>query len=171
MARTDLERFCEVAYPRLVAALAHQTGDRWLAEELAQEALIRACDHWDARVAQLESPLAWTFRVGANLANSHFRRIRAERRARARHGVCREQTQDLADAADALAVRSALAALTPQQREVVVMRYFLGLSAAEVGAATKMSAGAVRVLAHRAVNALRAVLDVDDHEEEISGAS
>src|SRR5690606_35762065 len=33
----DIGRFCVDAHPRLVAALAHQCGDRHLAEELAHE--------------------------------------------------------------------------------------------------------------------------------------
>lgn len=54
MTDDELERFCADAYPKLVGALAHHFGDRWLAEELAQEALVRVCDHWD-RVRKLSS--------------------------------------------------------------------------------------------------------------------
>jgi DNA-directed RNA polymerase specialized sigma24 family protein len=57
----DLERFCADAYPRLVAAFTHQFGEQWLAEDVAQEALVRACD-WST-VRGLESPHGWTFRV------------------------------------------------------------------------------------------------------------
>lgn len=71
--REELEKFCGQAYPELVAALTHQFGDRWLAEELAQEALVRACGRWD-RVAGLASPVGWTFRVGVNLRRSRLRR-------------------------------------------------------------------------------------------------
>ncbi|WP_052668323.1 sigma factor [Nitriliruptor alkaliphilus] len=51
--------FCVEAHPRLVAALGHVVGDHAVAEELAQEALVRAHQRW-RRVSQLESPLGWT---------------------------------------------------------------------------------------------------------------
>lgn len=85
MTDRELERFCAEAHATLVGALTHQFGDRWLAEELAQEALVRVCDHW-GRVRGLASPVGWAFRVGTNLGRSRLRRRAAERRARQRHG-------------------------------------------------------------------------------------
>lgn len=154
----SLERFCVDAYPKLVAALTHHTGNRWLAEELAQEALIRACDRWESRVSGLDSPLGWTFKVAVNLGRSHFRRLGAERRANARAQA--GERPPVPDHDDAMAVRAALAALPTRQREVVILRYFLGLSAAEAGRVLGISSGAVRVVTHRAVAALRDVLDL-----------
>lgn len=152
-----LERFCIDAHPRLVAALTHQFGDPWLAEELAQDALIRACDRW-ATVSDMESPIGWTFRVGVNLGNSIFRRRSAERRARARRGADRTVHHD-PDTADRLAVSQALDELTVPQREAIVLRYFLGLTAGEAAAILSSTAGAVRALTHRAISTLRDALD------------
>lgn len=58
-------------------------GDVHLAEELAPEALIKACQRWD-RVRGLESPVGWCYRVAMNASNSWFRRNRIERRTRRR---------------------------------------------------------------------------------------
>lgn len=166
-----MERFCAHAHPRLVAALTHHFGDRWLAEELAQEALVRACDRWP-RVRQLDSPTGWAFRVGANLGTSRFRRRAAERRARARHGPPVQVHRD-PDAADRLAVAEALTELAEQQREIVVLRYYLGLSARQVAEMVGSTEGAVRVAAHRAIARLREILGdvVVDESEESSDAS
>ncbi|HZP15125.1 MAG TPA: sigma factor, partial [Nocardioides sp.] len=80
MRRTpELTGFCRETWPRLVGALSLMTGDRHVAEELAQEALVRVCERWD-EVRAMESPLGWTHRVAFNLASSHFRRRSAERR-------------------------------------------------------------------------------------------
>ena len=56
-----LTRFCREEWPRLVGSLALYTGDRDLAEELAQESLIRVVQHW----TQLDSvdPSGWARRV------------------------------------------------------------------------------------------------------------
>lgn len=148
---TDFETFCVDAWPRLVAALAHYCGDPRLAEEFAQDALIRAGDRWK-RVGQMASPAGWTFRVGANLAKSHFRRKSAERRAYARYGAPPDVA---ADTADALAVRESLQELPDRQRQAIVLRYYLDLSPDEAGDVMGISGQAVRNLVHRAVSSLR----------------
>jgi RNA polymerase sigma factor (sigma-70 family) len=165
----ELARFCAEAHPQLVAALAHQFGDRWLAEELAQEALIRACDRWD-RVRTLSSPIGWTFRVGVNLGSSWFRRRGAEQRARRRYGAAAVDHHD-ADVVDRILVERALSDLTPAQRQVIVMRYFLGLSAEETAQATDSTAGAIRGLTFRAIRVLRDHLDMTLDEQEAADAS
>lgn len=154
----ERDRFCEAAWPRLVDALTHYCGDVHLAEELVQEALIRAWDRWP-QVATMRSPEAWTFRVAVNLANSRFRRRRAEQRARVRHGGDAAVHHD-PDGAERQAVRAAMAGLSDRHREVVVLRYVLDLPADEVARLLGSTPGAVRTAAHRAVAELRRSLDV-----------
>ena len=57
------------------------------------------------------------------------------------------------------AVMSALRALSPRQREVVVLGYFADLPEAEIAAATGMSVAAVRDHAAQAMSSLQAGLD------------
>ena len=102
----DQERFCAAAWPRLVGAMAHYCGDVHVAEELVQEALLRACRRW-SEVSRLASPEGWTYRVAINLANTRWRRSRAERRARQRHGAPETITAPV-DVGTTLLVRSAL---------------------------------------------------------------
>jgi len=52
-------------------------GDRSLAEDLVQEAWMRALDDWAAKGVPNE-PLAWLVRVSRNILVSHFRRIRPQ---------------------------------------------------------------------------------------------
>jgi RNA polymerase sigma-70 factor, ECF subfamily len=56
--------------------------------------------------------------------------------------------------------------LNPRQREVLVLRIAVGLSAEETAQAVGSTPGAVRVTQHRALNRLRGVLtDSDDQDE------
>lgn len=57
-------------------------------------------------------------------------------------------------------VRAALASLTPDQREVVVLRFFGQRSSAEIAVLTGRSEHAVKALQHRAVGALARLLGV-----------
>jgi RNA polymerase sigma factor (sigma-70 family) len=58
-------------------------------------------------------------------------------------------------------VVSALRSLPPRQREALVLRYYGGLSEAEIASAMGISRGAVKTHTARAIAALRAVLDME----------
>lgn len=154
--RRSLERFCEATYPRLVGALSLSIRDRLLAEELAQEALLRACQRW-SHVGSLESPAGWCYRVAMNLGRNAFRRRAAERRAHSQTSSAAVGFTD-PDVADRVAVRAALQELTTKQRDVLVLRYYMGLSAAQTGMMLGLSEGAVRALVHRALPVLATLL-------------
>jgi RNA polymerase sigma-70 factor (sigma-E family) len=145
----ELEAFCRREYPRLVGALSLYCGDAAVAEELAQEALARACDRWD-RVREMHAPGAWVHRVAMNLANSHFRRRGAERRANARHGDDARDGYSDRDVASAVAVRQAVAGLPPKQRTAIALRYYLQYSVAETAEVMGCSPDAVKQHTHRA---------------------
>jgi len=156
----DVDSFCRTMWPRLVGALNLSFGRLDLAEELAQEVLSRVVEQWD-RVSTLEDPEAYTFRMGFNLGKSWWRRRAAEGRANDRHGS-RPEGRD-GELAPLLAVRQAVAQLSPRQREVVVYRYFLGCSVAETSAAMQCAEGTVKALTAQAIASLRAQgLGVDD---------
>jgi RNA polymerase sigma-70 factor (ECF subfamily) len=157
----EVEEFCRQAHPRLVGALAHHFGDVGLAEELANEALVRAWERW-SRVSKLDSPEGWAYRVGVNLGRSRLRRRRAEARARDRLGAPR--SSPLPD--EFAEVSGALAALKDRDRQVILLRHYFGLSAEETATVLGTSPGNVRVMTHRALARLRADLAIDDPLEE-----
>lgn len=148
------EAFCQREYPRLVRAMTLYVGDLHVAEELAQEALLRACRAWN-RVAELDSPGGWTWHVARNLANSHFRRVRAGRRAQRRleqdHPAVHTDPPD----GDVIALRRAAAALPERQRHALVLRHVLDLSIDETAARMGISTDAVKALTKRATATLR----------------
>lgn len=152
----ELAAFCSAQYPRLVGSLSLYCGDRDVAEELAQEALLRAMQRWPS-VRRKRSPAAWTHRVALNLVHSRYRRRQAERRAIARSSGDRAEHEP-PDQAAGLAVRGAVAALPRRQRACLVWRYYLGWSVAEVAEALGVSSAAVSSLTYRALEALRAEL-------------
>jgi RNA polymerase sigma-70 factor (ECF subfamily) len=64
-------------------------------------------------------------------------------------------------------VRAALTLLTPDQRQVVVLKFFHGWKNEQVAAALEKPVGAVKSLQHRAINALRRILitlEAEDYE-------
>src|SRR5438876_4446338 len=80
-----LREFVRTEYPPLVGAVALVSGSKAAAEDAVQEALARAWER-SSRGQSIENLAAWVTTVSLNLARSGLRRIRAERRARARLG-------------------------------------------------------------------------------------
>lgn len=153
-APADLVAFIEREQPRLIRAANLLVGDRAVAEEIAQEALLRTASRWE-KVRSLGSPGGWTHRVTVNLATSQLRRRRVERRARARMAEVR--TQPPGSAVD-IAVRDALATLPTASQRILVLHHVLGWTAVEIGDLDGATAEAVRQRLHRAREALRAAL-------------
>lgn len=154
MGEGEFEVFCGREHPRLVGLLGLYCGERVLAEELAQEALARACRDWK-RVARMDHPAAWLSRVGINLANSHFRRRAAERRATERLRSLPNETFLYPDDAGAMSVRAAVSALPRRQREVLVLRFYADLPFAQIAELLGMPEPTVKSLARRSLLKLR----------------
>ena len=160
----EVTQFCRAQYPRLVGMLDLMCGDLALAEELAQETLARVWTNW-RKVSTYESPSGWTTRVAVNLANSHFRRRRAERRAHSRVAGGVSTVAIDPDTANTVALRAAVTELPPRMRTAVVLRYFLDLPFAEVAQAMDAPETTVRSLVHRALKRLRGDFDRSEEQE------
>lgn len=142
-----------------MGALTLYCGDPAVAEELAQDTLVRCREKW-SRVAGAERPGAYAHRVAINLANSRYRRRSAERRALRRAAGGAETAHHDPCGADGLAVRRAVSSLPERQREVIVRRFFLDEDVATVGDAMGLAPGSVRSATSRALDTLRTTFDV-----------
>lgn len=159
----ELASFCESEHRRLVGLLALYVGDRTTAQELAQDAFTRLCEHWP-RVKDMANRRAWLTKVAMNLARSWFRRKAAERRAYRRHDSGDDPHPT--DRASVIAVREAVAELPERQRTALVLRYFAELPVAETAQAMSCAEGTVKSLTHRAIRTLRDRGGlIDDHQE------
>lgn len=151
-APSDLARFYAAEYPRVLDSLRWYTGDRDLAEDLAQETFIRLCQNWD-KVSEMSSPSAWIHRVAMNLAKSGFRR-RAVRR-RKRHLVGAPQYQAASDETASPVVHAALRDLDRDLRAVVVLRFCADLSVSDTADVLGIAQGTVKTRTRRALAELR----------------
>ena len=151
----ELAAFCRAEHLRLVGVLSLYCRDRYVAEELAQDTIVRVIGDW-SRVRRLDCPSAWAHRVAINLANSHLRRRLAERRAlrRLSHRPVAEQHDP--DTPTAVAVRAAVAGLPRRERAVVVLRFFADFSVRDVADLLGMPEGTVKTVTARALAGMRA---------------
>lgn len=154
--------FCETEYPRLLGALVLFLRDRDLAEELAQEALMRACTHW-RRVRRMAAPGAWAHRVAINLGKSSI-----TKRERGKRALSTLRIEDLGrnpDPADVAAVKEAIDELPARQRAAVVLRYYCDFSVRDSATILGCREGTVRALTHQGLQRLREATGVDEPDE------
>jgi RNA polymerase sigma factor (sigma-70 family) len=107
------------------------------------------------KVRRLAAPGAWAHRVAINLANSHFRRRLAERRAKQRLYARAALAVHQPDTSTAVAVRQTVASLPQRQRTVIVLRFFADLSVREVADVLGCPDGTVKSLTSKALASLR----------------
>lgn len=154
IAPPDLVVFCRAQFPRLVAFLRLHAGELDAAQDLAQETLARVCERWD-RVRAMEHPERWALRVAINLSTSRHRRRTSERHANALYAGSTAVADGEDDSLDRDVLRLALGRLGERQRAVVIMRFLLDLSVADVADILNTSEGAVRSATNRALDTLR----------------
>ena len=141
----QFEGFFEAEYTHLCGALYLLTGDRWEAEEVAQEAMTRVLERWD-RIRSMDSPSGYVYRTAVNLNRHRVRRIAM----RARRVFADEPSQDHSSAVgDQQDVRRALAKISPKEREALVLVDWLQMSSDEAGEVLGIKASSVRVRVHR----------------------
>lgn len=159
---------------RLFAFGLRLTGSRQDAEEIAQDALVRAYRALRRYPAERVATLrlrAWLFQVTVNVARNRARTRRvSEVPMVAEDGRERLDVDGPADEADSpeqQAERHAeqeelaaiVASLPERYRAAVVLRHIQGLSYGEIAAALGQPAGTVKSNVHRGVAYLRAALD------------
>lgn len=141
-------------------------GDHHDAEDATERTFLAALDAIGRFRDEGASFRSWLFRIAHNqIANAL--RGRARRRTSSLDGALEPAAEGdpatlAGKADDARRVRRALAELSDDRRQVVVLRFVDGLSAREIGAVLGRSEGAVRVLQHRALRELAGILGIED---------
>lgn len=142
------------------------TGDRGLAEEVVQEAFLRA--YRSIGTFDANRPFEpWFLRSVVNASVGRAKKAGREvaletpgaEQAVHRMAAQIDSPHAQVEAAEAeKAVREALDSLSPRQRAVIVQRYFLGMSEAEMASESGAAAGTIKWLLNAARRRLRGVL-------------
>lgn len=150
------EHFAEFVRDRHVQLLRYAyllCGDSHLAEDLVQDALERTGMAW-RRIRKQEDPEGYVRRV---VTNRYLNRLRSLRRERLVHEPPETGYLD-SEPPDRTLLRM-LSDLPRQQRAVMVMRYYLDYSEAQIADTLGCSPGTVKSTASRAIARLRQQLE------------
>jgi RNA polymerase sigma-70 factor (ECF subfamily) len=134
------------------------TGDDAVADELVQEAFLRA--HRSLVRPRAGAELAYLRRAVINLAHGHHRHLRVVRSAPVDTAEPHASAEASAvDATRQRAVLDAVRRLPDRQRDCVVLHYYEELTDVEIARTLGISAGSVKTHLHRARAALAATLE------------
>ncbi|MFG3297849.1 SigE family RNA polymerase sigma factor [Micromonospora chersina] len=146
--------FVEEAWRRHIRLAMLLAGDRWRAEELLQDSLVRMYERW-RRLSRSDDLHAYLRRALVNNHTSFWRRRRRE-------SLVAEVPDRAAPSTepdhDAVALRRALRALPPRQRAVVVLRHYEDLPEREVARVLGCTVGTVKSQHSKALGKLRHLL-------------
>jgi RNA polymerase sigma-70 factor (ECF subfamily) len=159
--RAAFDQVVTLATPRLYRLAARILGDEQEAQDVLQEAMIRAFDAMTAGTYEGRSgAFTWLYRVVTNAA---LDAMRSRKRRAARFDPDESSDhEELVATAEVIAARAALRELgellkelPPEQRTAIVLKEVEGLSTAEIAEAMGSSIGAVEQRLVRARATLR----------------
>jgi len=149
--------------PRLLSFFLKLTGSRTTSEDLVQEVFMRMLRYRETYRGDGSGFAAWMFTLARHAHTDHRRRS-------ARHDLPglpeEEPAGDAPSAADAVASKEsaellqvAISRLTPEKREVLIMRRFHFKKFEEIAKILDCPVNTVKVRAHRALRDLRKIYD------------
>jgi len=151
----DLYREHRMRFVRLAILLV---DDPATAEDVVQEAFTGLHRHWSG-LRDENAALGYLRTAVVNGSRSVLRRRRTAREYTPPHTADARSAESLAMlSAEHQAVVSALGQLPRRQREVLVLRYYGGLSEAEIADATGISRGTVKSTASRGLDAISKIV-------------
>jgi RNA polymerase sigma-70 factor (ECF subfamily) len=164
-ARGEIDALASVydRYSRLLMTTAERMlGDRAMAEDLVHDVLMevwRSAASYDVARGSVRTWILVRLRSRA-LDRLRSARTRREVAAPEEHQPVADDGEDPSLEPDRRAIRSALAELPPEQREVLELAYFHGLSSSEIAERMGSPLGTVKSRTAAALAKLRSALDV-----------
>ena len=153
----------EEYYDRIARYAYVHIGDRPDAEDLAGDVFLKALRSLDGYEERGIPMQAWLFRIAHNMVVDYLRK-KTKVKSVPIDSVTLPATDDPAKVAEQslemARVARAMEQLTPDQRQVVGLRFFGGLTSKEVGDVLRKSDGAVREIQRASIEKLRKLLNV-----------
>ncbi|HEY2353459.1 MAG TPA: sigma-70 family RNA polymerase sigma factor [Gaiellaceae bacterium] len=158
--RDALEELYLIHFDRIYSYLHVSVGNRHDAEDLTTQTFLKMLEKIGSFRWQSAPFSAWLFRIAHNLAMDHFR---AHRRWQPEAEVPEPPAHEAEPSAELEALRTIgresmlklIEDLSPEQQQVLTLKFVFNLPNAEVAAILDKSQGAIKSLQHRALVSLQ----------------
>jgi len=153
----------------LFAYAFKHVGKSQVAEDLVAETFSRFLKALERGGGPKEYLRAYLYRITHNLIIDSYRReppppLELEEELISEEGA--DPITIMADLEDADRVRNALRLITPEQSQVITLRFLEGWSGLEIAQAMDKSLGSIKALQHRGLAALQRILLENDQPQE-----
>ncbi len=156
--RTALEQLYLLHFDRIYSYLHLSVGNRHDAEDLTNQTfvkMIESIERFEWRTVPIS---AWLFRIAHNLAMDHFRagrRWQPEEEPPEPHGSAERSAEEAAfHSIGRKSMLEMIEELSPDQQQVLTLKFLFGFANAEAAAILGKTEGAVKSLQHRALASL-----------------
>lgn len=155
-------RIYDLYFQRIYSYIFRKVGDRTTAEDLTSDTFFKALSHIQGYRFTGQPFAAWLFRIAANVVNDHYRSRRPlqgldEGAPLAALDEGPEEAALRLDSRDA--VSRLVAQLTPEQQDVIMLRFSGDLPLKEIAQMVGKTEGAVKALMFRALHSLKDKLE------------
>jgi len=161
---TRLSDLYEEYYDKIARYVYVHIGNKEEAEDIAGEVFLKALQSLESYREQGVPMQGWLFRIAHNLTVDYLRKMN-KRRTVPIDSVVLQGNDNPANTAEKNIeferVSEAMQELTTEQREVINLRFFGGLTSKEVGGVLGKSDGAVREMQRAAIEKLRGIMGVE----------
>lgn len=163
--RAALAQVYDMYAPAIYRYLVRRTDNKRVAEDLTGVVFLKMLDAVQKQQAWTDTFVGWLFRIAHNAVVDYFRRS-----GRRTEDELEDWLESHAETPEWVAERStrltrihaALNALTADQAQVILLRFGEELSHQEVAEMMGKSEGAIKLLQHRAIHALRRLLVLEE---------
>lgn len=149
-------------YSKVARYVYVRIGDKTESEDIASEVFLKALGSIKTYQERGLPMQAWIFRIAHNMVVDHLRKVTQYKTVPIETVEIRDETDPVAIAEnniEMIRVRRAMQSLTEEQREVIRLRFFGGLTSREVSAVLNKKDGAVREMQRSALEKLRNLLN------------
>lgn len=167
--RIALAQIYDLYSPGLYRYAMAKLGDTGQAEDSVAETFSRFLQALRAGKGPRDYIQAYLYRTAHNLIADHYRRSAT----RSETGLDEKMVNPDADPEkesqrrhDQHVLRAALAELTPDQQQVITLKFIQGWENDQIAAAVGKPVGAVKALQHRGMERLKRLLDKEKEEHE-----
>ena len=150
-------------FDRVYKYAYYRIGNHSEAEDIAEQVFLRALETIKGFEWRDVPFLAWLFRIASNLVTDHYRRlskmtITSLDEATTSQINVKSLDEMVAEKLNQEKLYAAISELTEEQQQVIILKFLVNLSNAQIAKFLNKTEGGVKSLQHRALNSLQKIL-------------
>lgn len=142
-------------YPKIHRYIAGKVGNSQEAEDLVSDVFLKVCQHWDTFDESKASVSTWVYTIARNAVIDYYRTHRLHTELPETLTDDSSMEDDLAHRETLTSLASALETLEERQRDIIILRYWKGMTLKDIAARMKLSYTYIKVLHNDALRKLQ----------------